>query len=124
MSLFDRLRRDSLALPGVVEEHPWGETAFKVGVGSKMFLVASQRGGGLSLTFKPDDDEREGALLLPFVAVASYVGRYGWLSARPSRVSELAIVWPFVLQSYASRQRATRRTRKRAGPLAPRRVRE
>jgi predicted DNA-binding protein (MmcQ/YjbR family) len=62
MSYGQRIRELALSFPQTYEDSPWGHPVFKVGD-------------------KLTPDEREIALHLPYVRVAAYVGRYGWVTA-------------------------------------------
>lgn len=73
------LRKAALAYPETREDHPWGESAFKVR--EKVFLFMSEADGCLRLTCKLPDS-RDFALLLPFAQPTGYgLGRSGWVTA-------------------------------------------
>jgi predicted DNA-binding protein (MmcQ/YjbR family) len=73
------LRRAALALPQTREDHPWGESAFKVG--EKVFLFMSEWEGLLHLTVKLPQS-RDFALLMPGVNPTGYgLGKHGWVTA-------------------------------------------
>jgi predicted DNA-binding protein (MmcQ/YjbR family) len=74
----DRVRELALSFPETYEDSPWGHPVFKVG-NNKMFAGMSE--DPLTLTVKLTPEEREIALSLPYVRVAAYVGRYGWVTA-------------------------------------------
>jgi hypothetical protein len=59
-----------------------------------MFAALSSE-APLSLTVKLTAEEREIALLLPYVGVARYVGRYGWVTAKVTdeESCEAALEW-------------------------------
>jgi predicted DNA-binding protein (MmcQ/YjbR family) len=77
------LRAFALAFPETQEDHPWGESAFKVK--GKTFLFMSARDGELGLSVKLPRS-REFALDYPFTAPTGYgLGRAGWVSARFAR---------------------------------------
>ena len=70
----------ALCYPESVEEHPWGERAFKVR--RKVFLFLSRHDGRLSLSVKLPVSHRE-ALLLPFSEPTGYgLGKHKWVTAR------------------------------------------
>lgn len=97
--LHARVRERCLALDGAVEEFPWGGTGvYKVR--GKIFAGSGMNDGKYEVSFRPPAEEREDALALPFVRVADYVGRYGWVQATLSRVGELELVWPWIEQSH------------------------
>jgi predicted DNA-binding protein (MmcQ/YjbR family) len=97
--LHERVRERCLALEGAVEEFPWGGTGvYKVR--GKIFAGTGMDGSRYSVGFKPPAEEREDALALPFVRVADYVGRYGWVQASLTKLGELELIWPWIEESY------------------------
>lgn len=88
-------RRRCLALPGAVEEHPW-RAAGVYKVRGKIFVSTDFNAGVFEVAFKPPEAERDDALALPFVRVADYVGRFGWVQAALTREKQLEIVWPWI----------------------------
>ncbi len=75
--MWQALYEHAAARPGAVEDHPWGEVVFKVRDKIFVFLGSGERP---VITVKPRPEDREGLLALPFVEVAPYVGRYGWVT--------------------------------------------
>jgi len=108
--LREQLRRRCLALPGAVEEHPW-RAAGVYKVHGKIFASTDFTGGVFEVAFKPPEGERDDALALPFIRVADYVGRFGWVQAALTRKKELEIVWPWIEEAH--RRLAESRTRKK-----------
>jgi len=76
---FTQLKAQCAAKPDAVEDHPWGETVFKVRGKVFAFLGMSDRA---SVTVKPHADDLDGLLALPFIERAPYIGRYGWVSVQ------------------------------------------
>ena len=74
------IRRLALSLPQAYEDAPWGFPVFKV-ADNKLFALMPVEDGSVQLTVKLTAEEREIASLLPYVRKASYVGRYGWITA-------------------------------------------
>lgn len=73
------LRKAALAYPETREDHPWGESAFKVR--GKVFLFMSEAEDTLRLTVKLPDS-RGFALLMPFAQPTAYgLGKSGWITA-------------------------------------------
>jgi predicted DNA-binding protein (MmcQ/YjbR family) len=89
-----QIRKLALSWPETYEDEPWGHPVFKVG-DNKMFAGMGARDGAIHLTVKLTPEEREIALQLPYVRVASYVGRYGWITAeiRDEEALEAALEW-------------------------------
>ena len=79
-SLKDAVREFALGLPGAWEDHPWGESAVKVGKKVFVFLGVPSSGFGMGVKL-PDSG---GALLtMPFAQPAGYgLGRSGWVEMR------------------------------------------
>jgi predicted DNA-binding protein (MmcQ/YjbR family) len=90
----DRVRSFALSLPETYEDAPWGHPVFKVG-NNKMFGAMSSGEDPLTVTMKLTPEEREIALSLPYVRVAAYVGRYGWVTAEVTdeESCENAVEW-------------------------------
>jgi predicted DNA-binding protein (MmcQ/YjbR family) len=72
---------------------------FKVG-DNKLFAMMTQNDDACELTVKLSADEREIAMLLPFVRRASYVGRYGWVTARVTDEESLQAGLEWTRESY------------------------
>ena len=89
----DRIRKLALSFPETYEDEPWGHPVFKV-ADNRMFAALSSE-APVSLTVKLTREEREIALLLPYVGVARYVGRYGWVTAEVTdeESCEAALEW-------------------------------
>jgi predicted DNA-binding protein (MmcQ/YjbR family) len=90
----DQIRALALALPEAYEDSPWGHPVFKV-ADNRMFAAMSEADATVRLTVKLTAEEREIAMLLPFVEKAKYVGRYGWVTAvvRDDESLEAALEW-------------------------------
>lgn len=72
------LRKLALAYPEATEDHPWGESAFKVR--GKVFLFLSIHDGKLRATTKLPTSGRY-ALTQPFAAPTGYgLGKCGWVT--------------------------------------------
>ena len=99
MSYGDRVRALALSFPETYEDSPWGHPVFKVG-NNKMFAGMSNDENPLTLTVKLTPEEREIALSLPYVRVAAYVGRYGWVTAEVSDDETLENALEWLRESY------------------------
>ena len=98
-SFHDRIRALALSLPEAYEDSPWGHPVFKV-ADNRMFGAMSNDGEPCRLTVKLSTDEREIALLLPYVEVARYVGRYGWVTATVTDGETLEAALEWLRESY------------------------
>jgi predicted DNA-binding protein (MmcQ/YjbR family) len=93
-----RFRALALSFPETYEDSPWGHPVFKVGA-NKMFATMGN-GEPLQVTVKLTSEERQVALELPFVRVAAYVGRYGWVTATVTDDETLDAALEWLRESY------------------------
>ena len=100
-SASDRIRALALSFPSSYEDSPWGFPVFKVG-DNKLFAMMTHRDDKCEceLTVKVTPEEREIALMLPHVRRASYVGRYGWITARIIDEESLQTALEWMRESY------------------------
>jgi predicted DNA-binding protein (MmcQ/YjbR family) len=99
VSYGQRIRELALSFPETYEDSPWGHPVFKVG-DNKMFAAMSDGEDPVSLTVKLTPDEREIALHFAYVRVASYVGRYGWVTATVTDEESLDNALEWLRESY------------------------
>ena len=99
MSYGERVRALALSFPETYEDSPWGHPVFKV-ANNKMFAAMSNEEDPLTLTVKLTPEEREIALTLPYVHVAAYVGRYGWVTAEVGDDESLDNALEWLRESY------------------------
>jgi predicted DNA-binding protein (MmcQ/YjbR family) len=97
--LADRIRELALSLPEAYEDEPWGHPVFKV-ASNRMFAGMSVGEEAVQLTVKLTPEEREIAQLLPYVRKASYVGRYGWVTASVTDEETLEAALEWLRESY------------------------
>jgi predicted DNA-binding protein (MmcQ/YjbR family) len=95
----ERIRRLALSFPQTYEDAPWGSPAFKV-ANNKLFALMWEDDRALHITLKLTPEERELALMLPFVRPARYVGRYGWVTATVTEKESLEAALEWVRESY------------------------
>jgi predicted DNA-binding protein (MmcQ/YjbR family) len=95
-----RIRELALSFPETYEDHPWGDfPVFKVG-SNKVFAWLTVEPRAVQLTLKLSAEEREVAYLLPYVSVARYVGRYGWVTATVTDEETLNAALEWLRESY------------------------
>jgi predicted DNA-binding protein (MmcQ/YjbR family) len=95
-----RIRELALSCPQAYEDHPWGDfPVFKVG-SNKVFAWLTVERKAVHLTMKLTAEEREIAHLLPYVSIARYVGRYGWITATLTDEKTLASALEWLRESY------------------------
>jgi predicted DNA-binding protein (MmcQ/YjbR family) len=87
-----------MAKEGAVEDHPWGECAWKYK--GKAFAFGGE--GGASFTLKSSLDKQQALLMHPAISVAPYVGRFGWVSIRVEDEDTLELAKDLIDEAYAS----------------------
>ena len=108
-----RLRAAAAAFPETVEDHPWGESAFKVR--GRTFLFLRRGEDGLSLSMKLPVS-RDFALVWDFAAPTGYgLGKSGWVTCRigPETVADPELLLGWLEESWhavAPRRLAASRT--------------
>jgi predicted DNA-binding protein (MmcQ/YjbR family) len=94
------VRALALSFPEAYEDAPWGFPVFKV-ADNRMFAWLQDEDGDVArVTVKLGSEEREIALLHPWVNVAGYVGRYGWVTAGVEDEDALATTLEWLRESY------------------------
>ena len=93
------IRELALSLPETYEDAPWGFPVFKVADNRMFALLRSS--DPVELTLKLSAEEREIAHLHPWVRTASYVGRYGWVTATIEDEDALATALEWLRESYS-----------------------
>jgi predicted DNA-binding protein (MmcQ/YjbR family) len=93
------IRSLALSFPESYEDAPWGFPVFKV-ADNRMFAWLQEDQPVAEVTLKLGAEEREIALLHPWVRVASYVGRYGWVTAKVEDEDALATTLEWLRESY------------------------
>ena len=66
---------------------------------NRMFAAMSNE-APIALTVKLTPEEREIATLLPYVSIARYVGRYGWITAEITNEESLDAGLEWLRESY------------------------
>ncbi|TML51860.1 MAG: MmcQ/YjbR family DNA-binding protein [Actinobacteria bacterium] len=86
-----RIKDTALAFPEAYEDRPWGDfPVFKVGQ-NKVFGWVVRREESVDVTI---------AHLLPYVRIASHVGRYGWITAAVTDEESLEAALEWLRESY------------------------
>jgi len=99
-SIEQRIRELALSFPETYEDHPWGDfPVFKVRE-NKVFAWLTIEPKAVQLTLKLTAEEREVAHLLPYVSIARYVGRYGWITATVTDEETLTAALEWLRESY------------------------
>jgi predicted DNA-binding protein (MmcQ/YjbR family) len=107
-AFFQRVWEHCAAKPGAVEDHPWGDTVFKV-KGKIFAFLSDPASPDVGITLKPDEEELDALLGLPFVRKAAYVGRFGWVSVSIEDEESLELALSLIDDSYDIVSKRTRR---------------
>jgi predicted DNA-binding protein (MmcQ/YjbR family) len=83
--------------PDAVEEHPWGDTVFKV-KGKVFAFLGTPETPGVGVKAPPD--ELEMLLGVPYIERSKYIGRYGWISVSVADDDALRLALELVDDSY------------------------
>ena len=112
------LRKAALAAPGAWEDHPWGETVFKVG--KKIFCTVGGNEGELRCTFKLPDSGEAALTMFSFCEPTGYgLGKSGWVSSAFDKGADvpLPMLVEWLEESYGAI--APKKLLKAAAPQAP-----
>ena len=93
-----QLKAHCLAKPDAFEDHPWGDTVFKVGAKGKIFCFCSSTSP--SVTVKTSVENQAALVQLPNIKIAAYVGRYGWVSVNIDDEQTLELALDLIDESY------------------------
>jgi predicted DNA-binding protein (MmcQ/YjbR family) len=111
----EAIREACLSYPDTREDHPWGESAFKVK--GKTFVFMGQGEAGVSFSVKLDGS-RDLALALAGSEPTHYgLGRKGWVTVRPTARTSLDVVRFLIDESF--RAIAPRRVVQQLGDPPP-----
>jgi predicted DNA-binding protein (MmcQ/YjbR family) len=96
----EAIRKRALSYPLTREDHPWGESAFKVK--DKTFIFMSDGAAGVSFSVKLPLS-RDLALALPGSEPTHYgLGRKGWVTVRPTPKTSMAVLEFLIDESFRS----------------------
>jgi predicted DNA-binding protein (MmcQ/YjbR family) len=99
-SLIESVRALAAALPDAWEDHPWGESVFKVGKKVFIFFGMLEPGEPLRFTVKLPTSGSQ-ALAMPWVVPAGYgLDRGGWVTATPPEDVPFDLVAEWIEESY------------------------
>ncbi len=74
------LKKYAAKKPGAWEDHPWGETVFKVA--KKVFVFLGQADSGYGITCKLPDSSEAAITMFSFAEPTGYgLGKSGWVTA-------------------------------------------
>jgi predicted DNA-binding protein (MmcQ/YjbR family) len=98
------MRKQALSYPDTVEDHPWGESAFKVKKKVFLFMFHGTHKGEtfLNLTMKLPESNHA-ALALPFASRTGYgLGKSGWITSKflPGESVPLEMLYEWLDESF------------------------
>jgi predicted DNA-binding protein (MmcQ/YjbR family) len=94
----EAIRQKALSYPETNEDHPWGESAFKVK--GKTFVFMGEGEAGMSFSIKLGDS-RDLAMALPGSQPTHYgLGKKGWVTIRPTPKTSLDVLYFLIDESY------------------------
>ncbi|HZX93145.1 MAG TPA: MmcQ/YjbR family DNA-binding protein [Myxococcales bacterium] len=97
------LKRHAAAKDGAWEDHPWGETVYKVGKKVFVFLGKGDHGYGLSCKL-PDSSEAAITMFSWAEPTAYGLGKSGWVSATFAKTDDVPfdLLKQWIDESYAA----------------------
>jgi predicted DNA-binding protein (MmcQ/YjbR family) len=94
---YNRIRRWCHTQADVTEENPWEAIAFKVK--KRVFAICGTE-KPLRITLKPKKENLDAYLYHPAIEIASYVGRFGWVTITVKNKDVAALALALVQESY------------------------
>ena len=96
--VFAAIQEHAISKPDSIEEHPWGDVAWKAK--GKMFAVSSEDSN--FVTVKLTLEEQAALVMHPQIEISKYVGRYGWVTIEVDNADTLELAKDLVDESYDS----------------------
>lgn len=93
-----RIKEHCLTKPGAYEDHPWGETVFKIPPKGKIFCFCGIESA--VITVKSTLEKQSVLIQHPNIEVAAYVGRHGWVTVRIPDEDTLELAIGLIDESY------------------------
>ena len=97
------LKKHAAEKPGAWEDHPWGETVFKVA--KKVFVFLGHSDSAYGLSCKLPDSSEAAITMFSFAEPTGYgLGKSGWVSAHfsPKDDVPLDLLQQWIDESYAA----------------------
>ena len=89
---FKALQKKARAYPGAWEDHPWGETVYKVGKKVFVFMGVDQEDGGFGMSCKLPDSSEAAVTMFSFATPTGYgLGKSGWVSAHFEKTDDVPV---------------------------------
>ena len=100
---FKALKKHASAKDGAWEDHPWGETVYKVG--KKVFVFMGHSDGTFGMSCKLPDSSEAAITMFSFASPTPYgLGKSGWVSAQFERTDDVPcdLLKQWIDESYAA----------------------
>ena len=89
---FKALKKYAKAKPGAWEDHPWGETVYKVGKKVFVFMGVDSDDGSFGLSCKLPHTSEAATTMFSFCEPTGYgLGKSGWVSAHFERGEDVPV---------------------------------
>jgi predicted DNA-binding protein (MmcQ/YjbR family) len=115
------LQKHAAGKPGAWEDHPWGETVYKIG--KKVFVFLGTGDGSYGMSCKLPDSSEAAVTMFRWAEPTGYgLGQSGWVTARFERTEDVPVdlLRQWIDESYAAvapkRAAPKRAAAKRAAP--------
>ncbi len=97
-SAIAQIKRHCLAKPDAYEDHPWGETVYRIPPKAKIFCFCGAESA--VITVKSTLEKQSALILHPNIEVAAYVGRHGWVTVHLREPEMLELALDLIDESY------------------------
>jgi predicted DNA-binding protein (MmcQ/YjbR family) len=86
------LKKFAAEKPGAWEDHPWGETVYKVGKKVFVFMGVDNGEGSFGMSCKLPDSSEAAITMFSFASPTPYgLGKSGWVSARFGKKDDVPV---------------------------------
>ena len=121
---FKALKKIAKSYPGAWEDHPWGETVYKVGKKVFVFMGTGRGDGSLGMSCKLPQSSEAAITMFSFATPTAYgLGKSGWVSAHFGKKDDVPVelLRQWLEESYQAI--APKRAAQAEAPRSPRRRR-
>ena len=89
---FKALKKIAKTYPGAWEDHPWGETVYKVGKKVFVFMGVDNGDGGFGMSVKLPDSSEAATTMFSWCEPTGYgLGKAGWVTAQLPRGARIDV---------------------------------
>jgi predicted DNA-binding protein (MmcQ/YjbR family) len=102
---YKKLKAAAKAKPGAWEDHPWGETVYKVGKKVFVFMGVDKADGGFGLSCKLPNSSEAAITMFSWASPTGYgLGKSGWVSAQFEKKDDVPVdlLLQWIDESYQS----------------------